>query len=77
MAPRRPWSTLSSALPAALSVTLMDVVSLGGMEKVAVPMVSVFAFSPFLVALLTVSVSLPLHLAVPAQASLTIASPLL
>ena len=60
-------------LARALSLSLMDVVSFAWDREVAVPIVSVFAFLPFLAVPLTVSVSLPAHFVVPAQASLTTA----
>ena len=73
---RRPCAALSSERPLPLSLSLTTTVLPAGMEKVAVPMVCVLVcfFLPFLVVILAVSVSLPLHVAVLAQVSLTAAS---
>ena len=55
----------------------MVVVLPAGIEKLAVPIVSVLAFFPFLAVPLAVSVSLPPHVSVPVHVSLTAAAPLL
>src|ERR1700685_4565872 len=53
----------------------MSFVSPAGIEKPAVPMISVLTFLPFLGLLLTARVRLPTHVAVPLQLSFTLATP--
>jgi hypothetical protein len=75
---RWPWAAFRRALPAPLSESLTAAVVPAGIEKPAVPIVSVFVFFflPFLIVLLVERVSSPLQVAVPVQVSLTAAAPL-